>query len=574
MTPNRSRLPPRWQSAILPLLAGLVWCAAGVSITRRGIDPDELEHLHAAFCVSLGQVPYRDFFEHHGPALYWMAQPAFWIAGPTLDTLWLLRGVMWLCSTVTAFVVWRVGVRLKLGGVSWLVTLLLVISSVFFAKGIEFRPDVPATLLLTVALFCLLPIHGATDAAVAGVDELAVERKSRGRAVVRRVILALAVGGATLFTQKAIVPIAALAVAATWARWRQTGRLMIPATVWALAAGVGILWSVVWLGFSMIGAGGALFDSTVAQLIRWSVRSATWEHLRPTLVADFLVWGFSLFALIQAFRGRLSPPDGCIADASGTTGPCTATVREFVVMAATLCGLSLVVVKATFPQYYLLWFPVLSLSAGFGLECWSRLEPGWLRRASDGALFAGVVVQAGLLIRGWNAQELGPYSHIAADPVTFGGIAIAAVWVMVASGIAVWSRGIAARRSIAAVGLGLGYLIARDVDSACWSNSAQRAAIDQLHARVRVDQTVLDGFTGLAALRPHAYFTWWLNEFSLGLIPEERLEAELRELLESHPPAGILYDENLRRLPTSIRERIERDYQPTTPEPLWIRRGE
>ncbi|MCY2968195.1 MAG: hypothetical protein NT069_31950, partial [Planctomycetota bacterium] len=387
MTPNRSRTPLQLSSVILPLLAGLVWCAAGVSITRRGIDPDELEHLHAAFCVSIGQVPYRDFFEHHGPALYWMAQPAFWIAGPTLDALWLLRGVMWLCSTVTALVVWRVGVRLKLGGVSWLVTLLLLMSSVFFAKGIEFRPDVPATLLLTVALFWLLPCHGDTDAAVAGVDASAVQRNSPGRAVVRFMILALAGGGATLFTQKAIVPIAAITAATIWTHWRRTGRLMIPANVWALAAGVGILWGVVWLGFSWIGAGGALFDSTVAQLVRWSVRSATWEHLRPTLVADFLVWGFSLFALFVAFRGRLSPPDECVADASGTTEPRAAPAREFVVIAATLCALSLVVVKATFPQYYLLWFPILTLAAGFGLEYWSRLEPGWLRRVSDAALF-------------------------------------------------------------------------------------------------------------------------------------------------------------------------------------------
>ncbi|MCY2963828.1 MAG: hypothetical protein NT069_09315, partial [Planctomycetota bacterium] len=177
-------------------------------------------------------------------------------------------------------------------------------------------------------------------------------------------------------------------------------------------------------------------------------------------------------------------------------------------------------------------------------------------------------------VRGWNAQDLGPFSHIAADPVALSVIAIAVIWVMVAFGIAVWSRGITARRSIAAVGLGLGYLIARDFDSACWSNAAQRVAIDELHARVRVDQTVLDGFTGLAALRPHAYYTWWLNEFSLGLIPEERLETDLRELLESRPPAGILYDENLRRLPASIREQIERDYQPTSPVPLWIQRGE
>ncbi len=48
----------------------VVGAAMLVEVPWRGIDPDELEHVHAACAVAWGQLPYRDFFEHHTPALY------------------------------------------------------------------------------------------------------------------------------------------------------------------------------------------------------------------------------------------------------------------------------------------------------------------------------------------------------------------------------------------------------------------------------------------------------------------------------------------------------------------------
>jgi hypothetical protein len=38
---------------------------------------DEFEHLHFAWSVSRGQVPYRDYFDHHTPALQYALAPMF-----------------------------------------------------------------------------------------------------------------------------------------------------------------------------------------------------------------------------------------------------------------------------------------------------------------------------------------------------------------------------------------------------------------------------------------------------------------------------------------------------------------
>jgi len=120
--------------------------------------------------------------------------------------------------------------------------------------------------------------------------------------------------------------------------------------------------------------------------------------------------------------------------------------------------------------------------------------------------------------------------------------------------------------------LALGYGVCRQLDQLTWSNTGQVAAIGQLQQQVPPGGRVLDGFTGWGALRPHAYRIWWLNEFSLGLVPAADLERELLELFDRDPPEAVLDDESLQRLPRSVRRRIEADYEPVEPAPLRLRR--
>ena len=85
-------------SLALPLVIGVVLL---IQVPGRGIDPDELEHVHAACAVSWGEVPYRDFFEHHGPGLYYLLQPILRMTGPELPALWWSRLLMWAAGMAT-----------------------------------------------------------------------------------------------------------------------------------------------------------------------------------------------------------------------------------------------------------------------------------------------------------------------------------------------------------------------------------------------------------------------------------------------------------------------------------------
>src|SRR5262245_18678610 len=94
----------RWPKGTLWFLTVAAGGLLAYEIPRRGIDPDELEHLHAAFCVSRGELPYRDFFEHHGPALYYALLPLFKLCGPQLSVLWIGRFLVWCCGLATVIV--------------------------------------------------------------------------------------------------------------------------------------------------------------------------------------------------------------------------------------------------------------------------------------------------------------------------------------------------------------------------------------------------------------------------------------------------------------------------------------
>ena len=89
------------------VIATIVFAAGAWFLVHRRFDIDELEHAHAAWCVAQGLIPYRDFFEHHPPALYLLSAPFFRAMSPgagfdrAAQTLVMCRVAMWLLAGVS-----------------------------------------------------------------------------------------------------------------------------------------------------------------------------------------------------------------------------------------------------------------------------------------------------------------------------------------------------------------------------------------------------------------------------------------------------------------------------------------
>ena len=64
------RFPIGWAGATALAITLGIWMAGLWVVELRGFNPDELQHVHHAWCLSKGLVPYVDFFEHHTPWLH------------------------------------------------------------------------------------------------------------------------------------------------------------------------------------------------------------------------------------------------------------------------------------------------------------------------------------------------------------------------------------------------------------------------------------------------------------------------------------------------------------------------
>lgn len=517
------------------------------TVRTRGIDPDELEHLHAAFCVWRGMLPYRDFFEHHSPALYYLLQPAFWIFGPDLNTLWLGRAVMCVMSLATVAVTWRLARDLKGEIVAWTASLLLAWSSVFVLKGSELRPDVPACLCLTLMTW------------------LAVRSCDSGR-FLDWLGIGLVGGCATLCTQKGIVPVVSLAVSVVVARLLPGPGRRDGVAAWMPFFGIGLGGAVIWgfaaMTFASLGALHAMFAGTVLLLVRLPILSARWEHLRPAISADFTLWiagGWYLAVVARDLARRHSE------------------ILSLIVM-GTLAGslLSLVWVKAIYPQYVLLWLPLLAVAAASGLD---RIRETSHRGVTLTILGIGLLtcgLECKLLFDGVRGTQVSALSHLR-HLWNQGHLPASSILVfpigLLAGGLYLhkstkYSRWVLFPLAI----LGMNYALARDVNSWLWSNRSQVVLVERVNSLVRMDETVLDGFAGYGALRPHANYFWWINRYSLALMSAAD-KAQLLEDFRDHPPAVVLYDRELRSWP-EIRPLVEGTFWPTPEPPIWIRRKE
>jgi len=102
---------------------------------------DEIQHLHAAWLISAGQLPYRDFLENHHPTLWFLAAPIIARFGSVQWLVFAARAFDALCLLGLLAIFRRILARVHPGS-SWKFPALLLLASFIFVRStLEFRPD-------------------------------------------------------------------------------------------------------------------------------------------------------------------------------------------------------------------------------------------------------------------------------------------------------------------------------------------------------------------------------------------------------------------------------------------------
>ncbi len=320
----------------LAAAGALLLCALALRVAlarERYFDTDELEHLHAAMLVAHGNVPFRDFFEHHGP-LFWPALAPFVSrfdgSYAAAEAGRALMSLAWLGMLALAARPRRDADRLEGAAAA----VLLAFFAAFMLKSVETRPDVPAALMLSAAL-------------------AASTSERRGAGLWTGLYLAL---GAWL-SPKIVFGGAGFLAAALWRR-RESRRLMLAFALQALAAAVAV--AAIGLGwFAARGALGPLWDLYVVFNVRFHSGAGAWARtLSPSLASDALVWALGLAGLR---RWKRRPEE------SGA-------------LIGALAGLFLS--PSAYPQYLLFVAPALCALAASALDGWARAGAAPSRRAA------------------------------------------------------------------------------------------------------------------------------------------------------------------------------------------------
>jgi hypothetical protein len=129
---------------LIALLAAIGVVASALHLVFAPFDPDEFQHAHIAWLIAQGEVPYRDFWEHHGPLFGLVNGALLRLTGAAagIDLLFWCRGSGALATALIALFTALIARETGLGRAGSLLAAALLLAMFFVQdKGMECRPD-------------------------------------------------------------------------------------------------------------------------------------------------------------------------------------------------------------------------------------------------------------------------------------------------------------------------------------------------------------------------------------------------------------------------------------------------
>jgi hypothetical protein len=350
---------------------------------RTRYDHDEVEHLHAAWLLSIGRRPFVDFFEQHHPTLWLLLSPlAARIASPQrliftarLLDLACLMGVLGAIARLSRRLFPTVSAAWPL----W----LLGASFMFVRKSIEVRPDPLMNLFVYLAL-------------VQWIGFLVDPRRRRAAAA------GIGFGAAIVVLQKALVVFGLWCLASLWlivfAERARRRDLLVGVALAAAAAAVPVLALFGWVAARDGWSDFWLWNYSFNRFFYFQAQLDNHFSVLPVLglsvVEDVALWGLGVagWGLIAAALWRRRR----------AAGPRDQALFTLCVVGA---GYFLFLARNRFPneQYLIVPLPLLAL---FATEVFRRQADGrlgaWLRALS---LSMGVVQVIALTLTSGNAHQ-------------------------------------------------------------------------------------------------------------------------------------------------------------------------
>lgn len=116
---------------------------------------DEFEHLHASWLVSIGKFPYKDFFEHHNPLLWYVSAPIVRLFYDHAIIFYVMRLISAGASVITCFYIYRIPLFWGDKKCSWFAVVLYLGNLVSLYCFYQYRPDTYMNLCFVAGVYYL-----------------------------------------------------------------------------------------------------------------------------------------------------------------------------------------------------------------------------------------------------------------------------------------------------------------------------------------------------------------------------------------------------------------------------------
>lgn len=128
-----------------------------IATFSKGNGWDEREHLYSTIQILNRQIPYRDFFQHHHPLLWYAFSPIAYFFQESANIIYASRIFILGFNILTCVFVYKISRLCLLSRwISICSVVLYVTNDIILTKGIDFRPDNPMITMFIGGVYYLL----------------------------------------------------------------------------------------------------------------------------------------------------------------------------------------------------------------------------------------------------------------------------------------------------------------------------------------------------------------------------------------------------------------------------------
>jgi len=518
----------------------------------RSFDPDEFQHLHSARQIYHGEIPYRDYFDHHTPFLHFILSGLYPIVGEDINILFVARSLMLVFTTIILCLTFILARQLYGTDTGLFAVLFLSYVLIFLEKTIEIRPDLGAvTFWLASMIFMVKGI------------QTKVSWKWH-------LLSGLSMGTAVMFTQKSIFGLPGIFIALVYpiidrrvgVSWRKQ-RKQVLAFLGGIAAPV-LLTCVFFL------AHGALWQFINCNFImnsQWKVRFSPTGYIKQMIQQNpfFPVMGLAGLLVNIVWLHRREEV------ARGIFIPVFCTISVLI---------GLFILPVPYRQYYLLFIPLLAIYSGFIIKKCMEFDFRKIEvslRMIFSLFFAGLIL--GLVIANLvfalhtskpaltHLNNVLKFLHLKPN------LLYLILWIpFFVSAVLAFIFG---KRKYAFMLISIAIIIHpldQMVAQLSQKNDGQLADIQYIMNVTDPSEAVLDGWSGYGFLRPSAYFCYFLHSEMRAMLNEKELTDDLIKSAEERNTKIVIYDGDLKALPQKTQDYITNNYMPAGQGNLYIRK--